>query len=364
MSQGIQLGTGAQGPQGIPGAAGPPGPGGTITGTNVSGVTLLRGTAVAISGYDIGSAQYGLVPASNLLELYQSVGVLDANLAAGDTVVINLGQYLVSGVLGQPVDTSSANVDDFVFLGVDGALLFTTPPTSGGPAYNQPLGVVAVKDATVGAIQVFRRAAGPDQAGIAAAALKATTVTATAPLAGSGTLGANLTLSIPAADSVTDGYMTAAQAAAVADAVPTARTLTTTLPLRIGGGASANLSANRTLSINAATNAAAGAATAAQITALEAATAALAAIKSGTVTIASGASAGTVAMGAATWNGKPVTVTLSASAGNGKIGAAVAVARAVIAANTLTVTLLDKNGAPEPNTSTGAQTWNYIADGR
>jgi hypothetical protein len=53
-------------------------------------------------------------------------------------------------------------------------------------------------------------------------------------------------------------------------------TITTTTPLLIDGGASADLSANRTLSIPAATNAVAGYATAAQITALEAATTAIA----------------------------------------------------------------------------------------
>ena len=44
----------------------------------------------------------------------------------------------------------------------------------------------------------------------------------------------------------------------VGAAVPSSRTITTTTPLRIDGGASADLSANRTLSILAATGAAAG----------------------------------------------------------------------------------------------------------
>ena len=363
MSIGIQLGTGPQGPQGIPGATGPAGAGGVVNVTNADGGTLLRGTAVAIHGYDVGTDSYAIDVASNLLQSHQAIGLLPADLALGDSVALPVGDYTVTGIIGQPLDTSAAEVGDFVYLGENGAFVFT-PPASGGVAFAQQLGVVATKDATVGAIQVLWMSPLPDQAGIAAAALKATTLTTTAPLTGSGTLGSALTIAIPAADSVTDGYMTAAQAAAVADAVPTARTLTTTLPLRIGGGASANLSANRTLSINAATNAAAGAATAVQITALEAATTALAKIKSGSVTIASGASAGTVAMGAATWDGKPVTVTLSASAGNGHIATSVPIARCVIAAGTLTLTLLDKNGAAENNTSTGAQTWHYIADGR
>lgn len=50
----------------------------------------------------------------------------------------------------------------------------------------------------------------------------------------------------------------AAIAAGAAGAVPTSRLITTTAPLRIGGGASADLSADRTLSINAATTGAPG----------------------------------------------------------------------------------------------------------
>ena len=314
MSTGLQLGMGPQGPRGIPGAAGPAGAGGVVNVTNADGGTLLRGTAVAIHGYDVGTDSYAIDVASNLLQSHQAIGLLPADLAIGDSVALPVGDYTVTGIIGQPLDTSAAEVGDFAYLGENGAFVFT-PPASGGVAFAQQLGVVATKDATVGAIQVLWMSPLPDQAGVAAAALKATT-------------------------------------------------LTTTLPLRIGGGASANLSANSTLSINAATNAAAGAATAAQITALEAATAALAKIKSGSVTIASGASAGTVAMGAATWDGKPVTVTFHASAGNGKIGTNVPIARAVVASGTLTLTLLDKNGAEQNNNSSGAQTWFYIADGR
>jgi hypothetical protein len=51
--------------------------------------------------------------------------------------------------------------------------------------------------------------------------------------------------------------------------VPSSRTIATTSPLLIDGGASADLSANRTISIPAATNASAGHATAAQIALLE-----------------------------------------------------------------------------------------------
>lgn len=102
----------------------------------------------------------------------------------------------------------------------------------------------------------------------------------------------------------------------------------------------------------------------AALTAAAAAIVALAKLKSGTVTIAAGASAGTVAMGAGTWDGKPVTVSLQASAGDGKIAAATPTARAVIAAGTLTVTLLDEDGVATVNASSGAQTWSYVTDGR
>lgn len=117
-----------------------------------------------------------------------------------------------------------------------------------------------------------------------------------------------------------------------------------------------------TLSIRAATNAVSGSASAAQITALEAATAALAKLKTGTVTIATGDSAGSAAMGAATWNAKPVVVTLQSTTGDGKIAAAVPFVKAVIAASTLTVTLLDKDGVATANAGTGNLVFSYLTN--
>ena len=66
-------------------------------------------------------------------------------------------------------------------------------------------------------------------------------------------------------------------------------------------------------------------------------------IKNGTVAVASGANHGTHAMGAGTWDGKPVVVTLQSAAG--ALAAAVVQVKAAIASGTLTVTLIDKDGA-------------------
>lgn len=93
---------------------------------------------------------------------------------------------------------------------------------------------------------------------------------------------------------------------------------------------------------------------------LKAAAADLAKIKSGTVSIASGANNGTAAMGAATWNSKPVVVTLQSAAG--PVAAALIQYKAVVAANTLTVTLIDKDGA---GVNAGSDlVFSYVTDAR
>ncbi len=66
--------------------------------------------------------------------------------------------------------------------------------------------------------------------------------------------------------------------------------------------------------------------------------------KRGTVAIAMGDPSGTAAMGAGTWDGKPVQATLQSAAG--AIAASVPMVKAVIAGGTLTVSLVDKDGAP------------------
>jgi len=86
----------------------------------------------------------------------------------------------------------------------------------------------------------------------------------------------------------------------------------------------------------------------------------LAKIKSGTVAVLSGANNGTVALGAATWNGKPVQVTLQSAAG--ALAASVVQFKAVIAASTLTVTLIDQAGA---GVNAGSNlVFSYTTDGR
>lgn len=93
-----------------------------------------------------------------------------------------------------------------------------------------------------------------------------------------------------------------------------------------------------------------------------AAQAAVAKLKRGTLTILTGASAGTVAMGASTWNAKPVFIQYRSSAGDGKIAAAVPFVKAIIAADTLTVTLIDKDGVATVNAGTGTMIFYYFTD--
>lgn len=88
--------------------------------------------------------------------------------------------------------------------------------------------------------------------------------------------------------------------------------------------------------------------------------AALAKLKSGTVTVAAGQSVGTVAMGAATWDGKPVIVSVRSSAG--AYAATIQSFEAAVAAGTLTVTATDAAGAPLA--CTADVVLSYLADGR
>lgn len=82
-------------------------------------------------------------------------------------------------------------------------------------------------------------------------------------------------------------------------------------------------------------------------------------IKSGTVEIADGGTAGTAAVGAI-YNGKPVVVTIGAT--TGAIGAAVPQFKAVVAAGTLTVTAIDKDANAAAVTK--KVTLNFVIDGR
>lgn len=82
-------------------------------------------------------------------------------------------------------------------------------------------------------------------------------------------------------------------------------------------------------------------------------------LKSGTVTIAAGASAGTAAVGAL-YNGKPVLVTISSNAG--ALGAALPQFKAVVAAGTLTITAIVTAGTAQ--NVTADVVLNYLIDGR
>lgn len=79
----------------------------------------------------------------------------------------------------------------------------------------------------------------------AAAAPQSRTISTTAPLTGGGDLSADRTLSIPAATGSVDGYLSSTDWTTFNNKVSTSRTISTTAPLSGGG----DLSANRTLSI-------------------------------------------------------------------------------------------------------------------
>lgn len=86
---------------------------------------------------------------------------------------------------------------------------------------------------------------------------------------------------------------------------------------------------------------------------------ALGKIKSGTVSIISGANNGTASIGA-TYSGKPVVVTLQSASAS--LAAEVVQVKAVVSAGTLTVTLIDKNGA---GVNAGSDlVFSYLADAR
>lgn len=87
-----------------------------------------------------------------------------------------------------------------------------------------------------------------------AKALAARLINTTAPLTGGGDLSADRTLSMPAATNSVDGYLTAADHTTFAAKVSATRAINTTSPLTGGG----NLSADRTLAINQATSVADG----------------------------------------------------------------------------------------------------------
>jgi hypothetical protein len=83
------------------------------------------------------------------------------------------------------------------------------------------------------------------QSQLDAKALKATQINTSSPLSGGGDLSANRTISIPAANATTNGYLTSIDWSSFSAKVSASRTISTTAPLQGGG----DLSADRTLSI-------------------------------------------------------------------------------------------------------------------
>ena len=83
-------------------------------------------------------------------------------------------------------------------------------------------------------------------------------------------------------------------------------------------------------------------------------------MRTGTITIAAGASAGTVDLVDSDFDSKFAFCQYVSATGDGKIAAAVPLFKAAIAAHVLTLTLIDKDGAATVNAGSGIQTWNYV----
>lgn len=128
--------------------------GGGLTSTairNATGGALAKGTLVYVSGYDSGTSKLLISKADAAAPTSLATMVLAAALADA-TNGTAYGFTLVSGL-----DTSSASaVGSKVYLasGTPGTFVFDTGP-SGSNDVLQEVGVVTIKDVTLGAIQFY-----------------------------------------------------------------------------------------------------------------------------------------------------------------------------------------------------------------
>lgn len=119
---------------------------------NKTGGGLTKGTAVAISGWDVASSAFKVIAADNSDATKVAAGVLAADLANNATGTLDRDFSLASSGL----DTSGGGVTvgDPVYLGTGGALTLTKPTNAG---YAQEIARVVTKAAS-GTIQVLVRA--------------------------------------------------------------------------------------------------------------------------------------------------------------------------------------------------------------
>lgn len=118
---------------------------------NATGGTLVKGTLVRLSGY--ASSKITVVKA-DADDAHGAQLVLASDLA-NNTNGFAYGFIPVTGTVSQPLDTSGASaVGDPVYLsGTAGEFTFTAP--TGVSQLVQMVGIVLVKDATVGSIAFF-----------------------------------------------------------------------------------------------------------------------------------------------------------------------------------------------------------------
>jgi hypothetical protein len=118
-----------------------------------AGVALSKGQAVYVSSAD--GTNMIVSKASNTLEATSSktMGLVASSAALNDIIFV-ITEGLLTGTGGEPLDTSSANAGDPVWLGTNGNLLFGLANKPVAPAHLVFIGIVTRSSATVGEIFV------------------------------------------------------------------------------------------------------------------------------------------------------------------------------------------------------------------
>ena len=118
-----------------------------------AGVALTKGQAVYVSSAN--GANMIVSKASNALESTSSKTMgLVASSAALNNIIFVITEGLLTGTGGAPLDTSTANAGDPVWLGTNGNLIFGLANKPVAPAHLVFLGIVTRSSATVGEIFV------------------------------------------------------------------------------------------------------------------------------------------------------------------------------------------------------------------
>lgn len=194
-----------------------------IKAATLSGRPLLTSGVLSVSAINLATEVTGTLPAANVQYL---------------TTVTSDVQTQLNGKQASGSYVTTART------------LSTSAPLSGGGdlSANRTLGITQANGSTDGYLSSTDWNTFNNKQPAGSYPTTARTISTTAPLAGGGDLSADRTLSIPAATTSADGYLTSTDWNTFNSKVATGRTISTTAPLTGGG----DLSANRTLSIPAA----------------------------------------------------------------------------------------------------------------